>query len=124
MAKSNHIHRLKRHTYKSGNQIYFCVLDCKYKISPALAVGKKSICNRCGQEFVLTEYSVRLARPHCDACHKPKELKLSLEDKAREDMISKMSPMIQAAPEQPAVISLRNRLTALRTKNQTDEDEI
>lgn len=72
MNKTKHTHKLKRITYKSGNTMYFCVLDCNFKISPALALGKKSICWRCGHEFIMSEYSLRLAKPHCEGCHKPK----------------------------------------------------
>jgi len=118
MATQKHTHKLKRHTYKSGNQIYFCVLDCNYKISPALAVGKKSICNRCGLEFTMTEYAVRLAKPHCEACHKPKDIKVI--DEIRAEIGAEIpSPAIQ-----PAVISLRDRLSALRVPRPIEEDEI
>jgi len=71
-AIEKHVHKLKRHRFKSGNEVYFCTLDCNYKISPALAVGKKTICHRCGEVFTMNEYSIRLARPHCDKCHKSK----------------------------------------------------
>jgi hypothetical protein len=68
-----HTHKFKRHRYKSGNEVYFCALpDCSVKIAPALALGKRTICWRCENEFVMTEYSVRLAKPHCLDCHKPK----------------------------------------------------
>lgn len=71
--KQKHIHKLKRLKYKSGNTIFFCALpDCSFKINPALALGKRSVCWRCGNEFIMSEYSLRLAKPHCDACHKPK----------------------------------------------------
>ena len=70
----NHVHKLKKHKYKSGNITYFCTLpDCNYKVAPALAIGKRSICNRCGNEFILNEYSIRLVRPHCEECHKSKD---------------------------------------------------
>src|SRR5882762_4608159 len=71
-----HIHKLKRHTHKSGTSVYFCTLpDCSYKVNPALALGKRSICWRCGESFILAEYSLRLAKPHCENCHKPKKEK-------------------------------------------------
>ena len=73
MAKSNHTHKLKRLKYKSGNTIFFCCLpDCTFKTNIALALGKRSLCWRCGQEFILSEYSLRLAKPHCENCHQPK----------------------------------------------------
>lgn len=70
MAKkvANHIHKLRRHTYKTGVSIFFCILDCNYKIEAALALGKTSICNECNEPFVITEQSVRLLRPHCLRC--------------------------------------------------------
>lgn len=72
-SQAKHVHKLRRHKYKSGNIIYFCTLpDCNYKVSPALAVGKRSLCNICGNDFILTDYAVRLAKPHCEECHKPK----------------------------------------------------
>lgn len=73
VEKKKHTHKLKKVKYKSGNQVLFCVLeDCSFKINPALALGKKSICWRCDKEFNLNEYSIRLVKPHCEECHKSK----------------------------------------------------
>jgi hypothetical protein len=53
--------------------VYFCTLeDCHFKIETALALGKRVICNLCGDEFVMSEYHIKLARPHCDSCSKTK----------------------------------------------------
>lgn len=69
-----HIHKLKKHKYaKTGHSIYFCVLpDCHYKIDHALALGKRTICNICSVEFVMTEATLKLFRPHCNDCGKVK----------------------------------------------------
>lgn len=68
-----HTHKLKRHKYSTGVAVYFCTLpDCNYKIETALALGKRSVCNLCDREFFLTEYHIKLAKPHCDACSKRK----------------------------------------------------
>lgn len=75
MPKIKHTHKLKKHRFKSGSVVFFCALDCTYKISPALAEGKKSICWRCGEEFLMNEYSIRLTKPHCEGCHMPKGIK-------------------------------------------------
>jgi hypothetical protein len=32
------------------------------------------LCWRCGNEFIMNEYSLRLAKPHCEGCHKPKKI--------------------------------------------------
>lgn len=70
-----HVHKFKRLRYKSGNEIFFCALpDCSVKINPALALGKRSICWRCGESFIMNEYSLRLAKPHCEGCHKSKKI--------------------------------------------------
>ena len=70
---TKHNHKLKRHRFKSGNEVYFCALpECTYKITPALSLGKRVICWRCGESFIMGDYSIRLAKPHCDNCHKPK----------------------------------------------------
>jgi len=72
--KTAHIHKFKRLRYKSGNEIFFCTLpDCNKRINIPLALGKRSICWRCGKDFIMNEYSLRLAKPHCDACHKSKK---------------------------------------------------
>jgi late competence protein required for DNA uptake (superfamily II DNA/RNA helicase) len=68
-----HVHKYKRLKYKSGNFIFFCALpDCNQKINISLALGKRSLCWRCGSEFIMTEYSLRLAKPHCNNCLKSK----------------------------------------------------
>lgn len=70
-----HIHQFKRHTYKrSGSHVFFCVDDtCKYKIDPKMALGKLCICWRCGEEFKLNEIALRLVKPHCMNCNRPKD---------------------------------------------------
>lgn len=121
MAKSvdKHVHKFKRLRYKSGNEIFFCALpDCSQKINPALALGKRSICWRCGEPFIMSEYSLRLAKPHCDACHKPKN--------------DTKIPWIHepTETEKEAVIELANNLSLAERLQQTikqaqpEEDEI
>lgn len=71
--KQKHIHKVKRLNLSTGNKIYFCVLpDCPWKIKVALSLGKQVICWRCGEPFYLNEYSIRLAKPHCEGCHQSK----------------------------------------------------
>lgn len=73
MAKTEHVHKFRRHTYKSGSSVYFCILpDCNKKVSPALTLGKRAVCWRCGKDFIMNDYSIRLAKPHCQDCHQSK----------------------------------------------------
>lgn len=110
---SKHVHKLRRHKYKTGSIIYFCVLDCNFKISPALAIGKTSICWICDLPFSMNDYSIRLARPHCPNCHKPKNKK-ELEELAIAPKIFNMEQvhaMSNNQPESDSLDSLRNRLS-------------
>ncbi len=69
-SKSSHVHRLKRVTARTGTKTYFCTLpDCSWRGAPEFQLGKRSICNRCGKEFILNKYSITLEKPHCEDCH-------------------------------------------------------
>lgn len=72
--------------YKStGHAIFHCVLtDCYFKIDVPLALGKKAVCWRCAKDFVMNEYSLRLARPHCHNCTKTKNEVPDVTDKVVE----------------------------------------
>lgn len=66
---TKHVHRLKKHKYKNGTQIFFCTLpDCHYKIEVPLALGKESLCNICGEPFLMNEVALKLNSPHCRNC--------------------------------------------------------
>lgn len=69
MPARNHVHKLKLHTYKNGTRSFFCIDDCDYTITRELALGKMTICHRCGQPFQMNQYSLNLAKPHCEDCH-------------------------------------------------------
>lgn len=83
----NHTHKLKRFKYKStGTAIFFCTLpDCTFKSDTHLTLGKRSICWRCNQEFLINEYAIRLSRPHCMGCKKTKGETIT-EDKILKDI--------------------------------------
>jgi hypothetical protein len=108
LVKPQHIHKFKRLRYKSGNEVFFCTLpDCNQKINPSLALGKRCICWRCGNPFIMNEYSLRLAKPHCDACHKPKVEKIDgdiietstgiVQDIVNESLMERLNKTIQQA---------------------------
>jgi Zn finger protein HypA/HybF involved in hydrogenase expression len=113
-----HIHKFKRLRYKSGNEILFCALpDCSQKINPALALGKRSICWRCGESFIMNDYSLRLAKPHCEACHKPK--------KEIEEDENDLAVVTQNNDEIIHELSLAERLTqTIQQAQEQEEDEL
>lgn len=117
MAEPKHVHKLRRHTFKTGNPVFFCTLpDCKYKTATALALGKRALCWRCGEPFIMNEYSVRLAKPHCEKCHKPKTESMSMEEiKTVEKEIKEIERFVPAQPKPTAntLNDLRSRLTGI-----------
>lgn len=113
-----HIHKLKRHVYSNGTKVYFCTNDCSFKVDVQLALGKKVLCNICGEEFIMNEYSIKLAKPHCTDCGKTK---IKTAD-GTSKFISKNRP-VKAIAElgQNAVSSLRERLGSV-TVMEKEED--
>lgn len=117
-----HTHKLKRLKYRSGNSVFFCVDNCSYKVSSQLALGKRAICWRCGEDFSMNEYSVRLVKPHCENCHKTKkehhdakEEYTGIESGTKE--ITETSPV-------PIILSLAERLNqTLQTAQVKSESE-
>jgi hypothetical protein len=67
-------------------------------------LGKKVECWRCGREFSINEYSLRLAKPHCTSCTKIKT----------EDIIDKVNTdnnSVAIVNKEETVNDLRDRLT-------------
>ena len=111
--KSDHIHKLKRHTYKTtGNAVFHCVLpDCYFKVDVALSLGKRCLCNVCNGEMTINEYSIRATRPRCESCRKRRSVSAKV--------INKMAST--------AVESLRERLNSavsMGVESVEDSDDI
>jgi len=116
---TDHVHKLRRHAYKNGTKVYFCCLpDCNYKVDVGLAIGKRSLCNICGSEFLMNEYSIKLSKPHCSSCGKIRVKddngKVKFVNKGRLEVIA---GELASSP----VTSLRERLGAVVTMEK-DED--
>jgi hypothetical protein len=133
MAKSTHIHKLKRLKYKSGNTIFFCSLpDCTFKTNIALALGKRSLCWRCGESFIMSEYSLRLAKPHCDSCHRPKDIDLAIPGTLDERIVTGERQLFSFPPNRelkqgevpPEELSLAEKMQMEIHKAQEKEEEI
>lgn len=120
MTETEHVHKLKKHKYKNGTDVFFCSLNCNFKIDAPLALGKIVLCWTCEQPFAMTEYTVKLSRPHCVGCGKirvkDENGKLRLRNKDR------MNP-IAAGIAESATKNLRQRLgTVITMEKPTDED--
>lgn len=105
--QASHIHKLRKHKYPTGNAVFFCTLpDCHYKIEVPLALGKRSLCNICGDEFIMNEYTLKLVKPHCPNCGKVKVK--DAEGKGR--YIKKVTDKILLGVAADSEQSLRSRL--------------
>lgn len=76
----NHIHKLKRYKYSNDEEIYFCTLDCGFRIVTRQSLGMVVLCNRCDEPFPMNDYSIRLSKPHCTECHKFKGVAVTTAD--------------------------------------------
>ena len=123
--KEKHTHRLHRHIYKNGEQIYFCILNCKFRCNVKLALGKIVLCNVCGNPFEMNSRSIRMARPNCDSCSSKSEKAI----RARAQRELEVGPKVTtddlnldlseiAGIEAPKIVDplvdLRSRMNALR----------
>lgn len=104
-----HVHKLKRHKYKNGEHIYFCVNDCKFKVNTKLALGTTTECWKCKQPFSMNEYSIRLDKPHCPNCTK------------RKDSANEATPTI---PDIATDLLLRLRTSSETIADLLEEDDI
>lgn len=68
----------------------------------------------------MSEYSLRLAKPHCEACHKPKNL---VDVKLDEIIVYKDDISYKHPIQEPPTLAERLQQTIQQAKIQ-DEDEI
>ncbi len=117
---NKHIHKLKKRKYTNGNHVFFCTLpDCYFKVECAMALGKESICNQCGEPFIMNEYSLKCMKPHCLNCGK---IKIKGED-GKKHFINKRSASkeVLQAVAADTTNDLKNRLSGL-VKDMSTED--
>lgn len=120
-----HIHKIKKHTYRSGNETYFCVDDCSYKVTPALSLGKTVVCWRCNESFKMDDYSLRLVKPHCTSCHKSKGTTIEQARMINSDELNGIAIDFDEPAPNDLGLSLTDRLKQItnRTNNETETDE-
>jgi hypothetical protein len=118
MPKQTHTHKLRRHRYPSGNAVFFCTLpECHYKIDVPLALGKRTICNICGEEFIINEYTIKLAKPHCLDCGKVKVK--GADGKSR--YVKKVTNRVLAGVATDSLEDLRSRLDNVSAASLEDD---
>jgi protein-arginine kinase activator protein McsA len=77
MAKKHtHIHKYQKVKWgKKETEIFRCMLpDCSHYLHLEMALGKKSICHKCGRTFTLGKGDIIKVRPKCDNCVRHKEV--------------------------------------------------
>lgn len=89
MAKAKkHIHQYKREKL-GGKTIYKCTLPgCPHYLYRQFMDNVVSLCNECGNPFIMTKYGLRLAKPHCNDCTKPELAKREKLEKLREYLLA------------------------------------
>lgn len=116
MTNQTHVHKLKRHKYKTGVKVFFCTLpDCHYRIDVELALGKRSLCNICGKEFLINEYTIKLAKPHCQDCGREK---VTVDGKSH--YVRKTKTPIATNIAEENIKNLRSRLNAATLSDSDD----
>lgn len=74
MPPIKHIHQYQRKNLAIPPKeyiVYACALpNCTHYIPAKLAMGKQSLCNKCGNEFTLDRYAIWQQRvnPYCPSC--------------------------------------------------------
>lgn len=65
-----HTHRYERAIIgRKGYTVFKCNLPgCPHYISAKLVKNRISLCNRCGNEFIIDNRAKLLAKPHCVDC--------------------------------------------------------
>jgi hypothetical protein len=117
MLVAKHIHKLKKHKYKTGIAVFFCTLDCNYKIEAPFALGKESLCNICGVAFLMNEYTLKLVRPHCNNCGR-REVK---DSEGKKHYVRKIGTQVLATIAANETSSLKERLERVVTPAMDEE---
>ncbi len=110
MSIQKHVHKLQKYKYKTGNSVFFCTLNCSYKIEVALSIGKLTLCHICNNQFIMTEAHIKLKRPHCINCGKVKVIDSQT---GKSHYITKQNSKISSSVVTEELDDLRDRLNNL-----------
>jgi hypothetical protein len=68
----NHVHKYVR--WKK--RFYRCThADCTHYAERSFLIGKRAVCNLCGESFILSPEDLRRSKPRCINCSDTKEAK-------------------------------------------------
>lgn len=73
MAVKDHLHIYEKVGNKDSTQFRCNDPDCSHLSQYALIEGKRAICGRCYNNFILTKKSLKWKVPHCDRCTRGKK---------------------------------------------------
>ena len=72
MPSQNHVHKYHRRRLGASSQVWACALpNCTHyqpKHMESMVEGKQSICNQCGDEFILNVDALSEDKPRCENC--------------------------------------------------------
>lgn len=112
-----HIHKFTKHKYPTGVDVYFCTLNCNFKIEVPFALGKEVLCNICNEPFTMSKRDLSLKEPHCRNCGR-KEVK---DADGRKRYVRKVSSRVLTSIAVDTTHNLHERLRTI-TSNANEDD--
>ncbi len=119
MAKKEkeHIHKFRKHRYDTGVEVYFCTLNCNYKIEVPFALGKEVLCNICNGSFVMSKRDLLLREPHCGNCGR----RMVKDADGKKRYVRKISSRVLTSIAIDTASDLRRRLQAATGEGNEDD---
>lgn len=95
---------------KDGSYIVYACAHCTHYLARKLAVGKRSICWKCGQVFEMNSDSITVAKPKCFMCRKGRDLMPKLPPELSLESEGEALDAITAAPSEKSVDDILSAL--------------
>lgn len=83
--KPQHIHKYTRVKTEKSTLMKCAIPGCKHFLARLLAVGRESLCWRCGEAFFLTMENTTLKKPCCDNCRRRNRTEVTFNPHLLED---------------------------------------
>lgn len=68
-----HVHMYVRAGQKRESKFMCAHPDCTHREERKYLKGKRSLCNKCGEEFLLDSYALGTSKPKCIKCRNVKK---------------------------------------------------